>query len=45
MGCLVEVEPDMLLCTDMKQDRSQPLLAQRFRVAPQGIRPDEHQQP
>mgnify|MGYP003498229060 CR=1 FL=1 len=45
MGCLVEVEPDVLLCTYMNQDRSQPLLAQRFRVTPQGIRPIEYQQP
>ncbi len=39
MGCLVEVEPDVMLSTYMNQDRSHPLLAQLFRVTPQGIRP------
>lgn len=44
MGCLVEVEPDTVLCTYMNQDRSQPLLAQLFRITPQGIRPVARQQ-
>lgn len=39
MGCLVEVEPDVVLCTYMNWDRSQPLLAQLLRVTPEGIRP------
>jgi hypothetical protein len=39
MGCLVEVEPNMVLSTYMNQDRSQPLLAQLFRVTSQGISP------
>lgn len=39
MGCLVEVEPDLVLSTYMNQDRSHPLLAQLFRVTRQGIRP------
>ncbi|NPV46096.1 MAG: DUF1080 domain-containing protein [Armatimonadetes bacterium] len=32
MGCMVEVEPDVVLCTYMNAQRDQPLLAQRLRV-------------
>ena len=39
MGCVVEVEPDIVLCTYMNQERNAPLLAQLFRVTPEGIRP------
>lgn len=39
MGCIVEVEPDVLLCTYMGADRSKPLLAQLLRVTPKGIKP------
>ena len=39
MGCLVEVEPDVLLSTYMNCDRGKPLLAQLFRVTAEGIRP------
>jgi 3-keto-disaccharide hydrolase/BNR repeat protein len=39
MGCLVEVEPDVLLSTYMNYDRGKPLLAQLFRVTPEGISP------
>jgi len=39
MGCLVEVEPDVVLCPYMNWDRSQPLLAQLLRVTPEGIQP------
>ena len=39
MGCLVEVEPDVLLCTYMNARQDQPLLAQLIRAAPSGIEP------
>jgi hypothetical protein len=39
MGCLVEVEPDVVLCTYMNWHRDAPLLAQLIRVTPEGIRP------
>ena len=39
MGCMVEVEPDVVLCTYMNAERHMPLLAQLVRVTPQGIRP------
>jgi hypothetical protein len=39
MGCVVEVEPDVVLCVYMNANRNQPLLAQLVRVAPEGIRP------
>jgi len=39
MGCMVEVEPDVVLCTYMNAQRSMPLLAQLFRVTPRGIKP------
>jgi hypothetical protein len=39
MGCMVEVEPDVVLSTYMNAERGQPLLAQLIRVTPDGIRP------
>ena len=39
MGCLVEVEPDVLLCTYMNWDRKEPLLAQLLRVQPSRVAP------
>lgn len=39
MGCLIEVEPDVVLCTYMNWDRKQPLLAQCIRVTRHGIQP------
>lgn len=39
MGCLVEVEPDVVLSTYMNASRELPLLAQRIRVTPTGIKP------
>ena len=39
MGCLVEVEPDVVLCTYMNSQRNQPLLAQLIRVTCNGLRP------
>lgn len=39
MGCMVEVEPDVVLATYMNAERGQPLLAQLIRVTPEGIRP------
>ncbi len=39
MGCLVEVEPNVVLCTYMNASRSQPLLAQLIRVTPEGVKP------
>jgi hypothetical protein len=44
MGCALEVEPEVVLCTYMNQDQSRPLLAQLFRVTPEGIRPLEREQ-
>jgi hypothetical protein len=39
MGCMVEVEPDVVLCTYMNAERHKPLLAQRFQVTLEGIQP------
>lgn len=39
MGCLVEVEPDVVLCTYMNWDRKQPLLAQLIQVTRDGVKP------
>jgi hypothetical protein len=39
MGCLLEVEPDVLLCTYMNWERDKPLLAQRIRVTPTRLEP------
>ncbi|NUM56270.1 MAG: DUF1080 domain-containing protein [Candidatus Hydrogenedentes bacterium] len=39
MGCIVEVEPDVLLCTYMNAERAQPLLAQLVRVTEGRIEP------
>ena len=39
MGCLIEVEPDVVLCTYMNWDRNQPLLAQLIKVTSKGIKP------
>jgi hypothetical protein len=39
MGCMIEVEPDIVLCTYMNSERSQPLLAQLMRVTCNGLRP------
>jgi len=40
MGCLLEVEPDVLLATYMNwEHKSQPLLAQLIRITPTGIEP------
>lgn len=39
MGCLLEVEPDVVLALYMNADRSMPLLAQRIRVTADGLRP------
>ena len=39
MGCMVEVEPDVVLATYMNAARNMPLLAQLFRVTPKGIKP------
>jgi len=39
MGCIVEVEPDVVLCTYMNAQRAMPLLAQLVRVTPEGIKP------
>ena len=39
MGCLVEVEPDVVLCTYMNWERKQPLLAQLIRVTREGLEP------
>jgi hypothetical protein len=44
MGCIVEVEPDVVLCTYMNSDRSQPLLAQLIRVHPGRIEPVAREQ-
>ncbi len=45
MGCMVEVEPDVVLCTYMNSDGEHkgPLLAQLIRVTPDGIYPVERQ--
>ena len=39
MGCMIEVEPDVVLITYMNDSREQPLLVQRVRVTPEGIEP------
>jgi hypothetical protein len=39
MGCTVEVEPNVLLCTYMNAERNMPLLAQLVRVTPEGVEP------
>lgn len=39
MGCMLEVEPDVVLCVYMNAERGLPLLAQRIRVTPEGLRP------
>lgn len=39
MGCMVEVEPDVVLCTYMNASREKPLLAQLIRVTAKGIEP------
>lgn len=39
MGCLVEVEPDLILCTYMNAERNLPLLAQLIQVTPAGLKP------
>ena len=39
MGCIVEVEPDVALCTYMNAERNQPLLAQLVRVTPERVEP------
>ena len=39
MGCMVQVEPDVLLCTYMNADRGRPLLGQIIRVTDDGIVP------
>jgi hypothetical protein len=41
MGCLVEVEPNTVLCTYMGNSRSDPLQAQLIRVTPSTIEPIE----
>ncbi|MBX7259438.1 MAG: glycoside hydrolase, partial [Candidatus Hydrogenedentes bacterium] len=40
MGCIVEVEPEVLLCTYMNAERAQPLLAQRVRVTGERVEPN-----
>ena len=39
MGCMVEVEPNVVLATYMNANRGQPLLAQLIRVTARGIAP------
>lgn len=39
MGCTIEVEPNVLLCTYMNAERNMPLLAQLVRVTPDGVEP------
>ncbi len=39
MGCMIEVEPNVVLATYMNSGRDQPLLAQRFRVTADRIEP------
>ena len=39
MGCMIEVEPDVVLITYMNDTRDAPLLAQRFRVTAERIEP------
>jgi len=40
MGCLLEVETDVVLAAYMNAERRQPLLVQRIRVTPDGLRPE-----
>lgn len=39
MGCLVEVEPDVVLCAYMNANRKEPLLAQLIQVTPTCLKP------
>jgi hypothetical protein len=39
MGCIVEVEPEVLMCTYMNYDQKQPLLAQLVRVTAEQVEP------
>ena len=39
MGCLVEVEPDVVLCAYMNASRKEPLLAQLIQVTPTRLEP------
>ena len=39
MGCLLEIEPNVVLCTYMNAWQHHPLLAQLIRVTPNGIEP------
>jgi hypothetical protein len=39
MGCLVEVEPDVVLCAYMNASRKEPLLAQLIQVTPTRLKP------
>jgi len=39
MGCMVEVDRDIVLCTYMNWTQSQPLLAQLIWVTPDGLYP------
>ena len=40
MGCMLEVEPDLVLAVYMNAQRSQPMLGQLIRVTPDGLEPD-----
>lgn len=40
MGTMLEVEPDVVLATYMNAERTLPLLLQRIRVTPGGLRPE-----
>ena len=40
MGRMLEVEPDVVLAAYMNAERNRPLLLQRIRVTPQGLRPE-----
>ncbi len=39
MGCITEVEPDVVLCLYMNEPQELPLRAQRIRVTPEGLVP------
>lgn len=39
MGAMIEVEPDVVLCTYMNAERNQPLVAQLVRIQPNRIEP------
>ena len=45
MGCMAEVEPNVVLCTYMNWDPNQPLLAQLIQVTSKGIKPLPSAQP